>query len=138
MKPSGAARQLVTFLASPRKVTQRRRPQFLHPFGIPSVARQVRLPHKLARSAARPRTQTCSSEFPDSPVLLGGGYGDPKSKTVLCEGALHPHGFLGLDFGVRYAHIWFCSSLWCAGLAVNSLSVSLRAGDKIGEKARTV
>jgi hypothetical protein len=81
-KPSGAARQLVTFLASPRKVTQRRRPQFRHPCGIPCVARQAGLPHKLARSASQPRAQTCSSEFPGLPVLLSGGYGDPKSKAV--------------------------------------------------------
>ena len=42
-------------------------------FEVPCVARLVRLPHKLARSATRPRTQTYSSEFPGQPVLLGGG-----------------------------------------------------------------
>ena len=43
--------------------------------GVPCVARLVRLPHKLARSAARPRAQTYSSEFPDQPARLGGAQG---------------------------------------------------------------
>ena len=38
----GVARQLVTFLASPRKVTKRRRPPIRHHFVIPCVARLVR------------------------------------------------------------------------------------------------
>ena len=42
---------------------------------VPCVARPVRLPHKLARSALRPRAQTYSSEFPDQPALLSGAQG---------------------------------------------------------------
>jgi len=64
-------------------VTKEKATPIRHPFGIPCVARRVRLPHKLARSATRPRAQTYSSEFPDPPPLLGGGTGEgkPNSKT---------------------------------------------------------
>jgi len=96
----GVARRLVTFLASLRqrvavetnlqvmsepKVTKRRRSPIRHLFEVPCVARQVRLPYKLARSAARPRAQTYSSEFPDQSVLLGGGRGVGKAKTFYCR-----------------------------------------------------
>jgi hypothetical protein len=59
---------------------------------------------------------------------------------VLREGALRPHGFFVLDFGVRDAHTGFGSSIlgFVLALVFQSPSVSLRAGDKIGEKARTV
>ena len=112
----GVARRLVTFLASPRqrvaveanlqvmpepKVTKRRRSPIRHLFEVPCVARLARLPHKLARSAARPRAQTCwlrhnlkvslhrnkslravlSSEFPDQSVLLGGEQGEMMKRT---------------------------------------------------------
>ena len=57
-----------------------------------------------------------------------------KATAVLCEGAKRPHAFAFL-FGVRYAHTGF--DVLLLGLAVHSPSVSLRAGDKIGEKATT-
>ncbi len=80
--PSGVARQLVTFFCfAKKKVTQEKATPIRHPFGIPCVARQVRLPHKLARSATRPRAQTYSSEFPDPSPLLGGGTGEKKQKS---------------------------------------------------------
>ena len=41
-KPPGAARQLVTFLVLPRKVTQRRRPRFAAPAGFPRSAASKR------------------------------------------------------------------------------------------------
>ena len=61
------------FLLRQEKVTQKKAPPIRPLFEVPCVARLVRLPHKLARSATRPRTQTYSSEFPDQPPLLGGG-----------------------------------------------------------------
>ena len=57
------------------KVTKEKAPPVCRPCGVPCVARLVRLPHKLARSATRPRAQTYSSEFPDQPALLGGAQG---------------------------------------------------------------
>ena len=66
-----------------KKVTQEKATPIRHPFGVPCVARLVRLPHKLARSATRPRAQTYSSEFPDPPPLLGGGTGEGKAKTKI-------------------------------------------------------
>jgi len=68
-----------------KKVTQEKATPIRHLFEVPCVARLVRLPHKLARSATRPRAQTYSSEFPDQPALLGGAQGrkseNPKSLT---------------------------------------------------------
>ena len=58
-----------------KKVTEEKAPPVYRPCGVPCVARLVRLPHKLARSATRPRAQTYSSEFPDQPALLGGAQG---------------------------------------------------------------
>ena len=76
-----ADRQLVTFFCFAKmKVTKEKATPIHHLFEVPCVARLVRLPHKLARSATRPRAQTCSSEFPDQPPLLGGGTGDKKQK----------------------------------------------------------
>src|SRR5450759_4215051 len=63
------------------KVTKEKAPPVCRPCGVPCVARLVRLPHKLARSATRPRAQTYSSEFPDQPALLGGAQGDEKLKA---------------------------------------------------------
>jgi hypothetical protein len=57
------------------KVAKEKATPVYRPFGVPSVARLVRLPRKLARSAVRPRALTYSSEFPDQPVLLGGAQG---------------------------------------------------------------
>src|SRR4030067_37714 len=57
------------------KVTKKKATPVCRPCGVPCVARLVRLPHKLARSATRPRAQTYSSEFPDQPPLLGGAQG---------------------------------------------------------------
>ena len=80
--PSGVARQLVTFFCfAKKKVTKEKATPARRPFGVPCVARLARLPHKLARSATRPRAQTYSSEFPDPPPLLGGGTGERKAKT---------------------------------------------------------
>jgi hypothetical protein len=80
-RSSGVARQLVTFSCfAKEKVTKKKATPIRHLFEVPCVARLVRLPHKLARSATRPRAQTYSSEFPDQPVLLGGGTGEGKAK----------------------------------------------------------
>ena len=77
----GVALRLVTFFCfAKKKVTKEKATPIRHIFEVPCVARLVRLPHKLARSAARPRTQTYSSEFPDQPALLGGGTGEGKTK----------------------------------------------------------
>ncbi len=87
-----------------KKVTQEKATPIRHLFEVPCVARLVRLPHKLARSATRPRAQTfwlrhnlkvslrrnkplrgvLSSEFPDQPALLGGGTGELKAEYVVC------------------------------------------------------
>ena len=56
-----------------KKSNQKKSPPIHHLFEVPCIARLARLPHKLARSATRPRAQTYSSEFPDPPALLGGG-----------------------------------------------------------------
>jgi hypothetical protein len=58
-----------------KKVTQEKATPVCRRFAVPCVARLVRLPHKLARSATRTRAQTYSSEFPDQPALLGGAQG---------------------------------------------------------------
>lgn len=61
----GVARQLVTFLASPRKVTKRRRPRVRRPFGLPFAAQSrgplaklglVELPVVADSHCARPQT----------------------------------------------------------------------------------
>ncbi len=78
--PSEVARQLVTFLVLPRKVTKRNRPPGAPLLRSSLRARLIRPPHKLARSAARPRAQTYSSEFPDQSALLGGAQGKEKRK----------------------------------------------------------
>jgi len=62
--PPGVARQLVTFLVLPRKVTQRRRPRFAA-LRVPCVARLVRRAAELAL-----RAQTVLAEPPDQPALL--------------------------------------------------------------------
>ena len=84
--PPGVARQQVTFFCFAKiKVTKEKATPVCRPCGVPCVARLVRLPHKLARSASRPRAQTYSSEFPDQPALLGGAQGrksgNPKPKN---------------------------------------------------------
>ena len=79
----GVARQLVTFSCfAKEKVTKKKATPVYRRFAVPCVARLVRLPHKLARSAARPRAQTYSSEFPDQSALLGGAQG-MKIKTEM-------------------------------------------------------
>ena len=94
----GAARQLVTFLASPRKVTKRRRTPIRHLFEVPCVARLAR----------RLRNSHCvlkqsSPTTPDQSPLLGGGRGEGKAKNQnqsqkrsSCLGTLCPNGFLFL------------------------------------------
>jgi hypothetical protein len=49
--------------------------------------RLARLPHKLARSASRPRAQTYSSEFPDHTPLLGGRRGEGNTSSVVIDHA---------------------------------------------------
>ena len=71
----GVARRQVTFLASPRKVTQRRRSPIRHLFEVPCVARLVR---RLRNS--RYALRQSSPKSPDQPPLLGGGRGERKSK----------------------------------------------------------
>ena len=78
-KSRGVAPLPVTFFVRPKKVTQERPPHSAT-LRVPCVARLARLPHKLARSATRPRAQTYSSEFPDQPPLLGGGTRGMKSR----------------------------------------------------------
>ena len=51
------------------------------PFGVPCVAQPDRLPHKLARSAARPRAQTYSSDYPCLVCATRRRTGEGKSKT---------------------------------------------------------
>ena len=80
--PSGVARQLVTFSCfAKEKVTKKKATPVRRCFAVPCDARLVRPPHKLARSAARPRAQTYSSEFPDPPALLGGAQGKEERKS---------------------------------------------------------
>ena len=89
--PSGVARQLVTFSCfAKEKVTKKKATPARRPFGVPSVAQLVRLPHKLARSATRPRAQTYSSEFPDQFPLLGGTQGKKKRKPKPPRGHFVP------------------------------------------------
>ncbi len=77
----GVARRLVTFFCfAKKKVTKEKATPIHHLCEVPCVAQLVRLPHKLARSAARPRAQTYSSEFPDQFPLLGGGTGEVEAK----------------------------------------------------------
>jgi len=85
--PPVVDRQLVTFSCfAKEKVTKKKATPVCRPCGVPCAARLVRLPHKLARSATRPRAQTYSSEFPDQPALLGGAQGmkngNPKPRKV--------------------------------------------------------
>jgi len=90
--PSGVARQLVTFSCfAKEKVTKKKATPVHRPCGVPCVARLVRLPHKLARSATRPRAQTYSSEFPDQFPLLGGAQGKEKHKPKTTGWALCAH-----------------------------------------------
>ena len=97
----GVARRLVTFFCfAKKKVTKdnevavkanmrsmlcrsQKATPIHHLFEVPCVAQQVRLPHKLARFAARPRAQTYSSEFPDLFPLLGGGTGGVKKSGLV-------------------------------------------------------
>jgi hypothetical protein len=89
--PSGVARQLVTFFCfAKKKVTKEKATPARRPFGVPSVAQLVRLPHKLARSATRPRAQTYSSEFPDQFPLLGGAQGKVSQNPKAQRGHLVP------------------------------------------------
>ena len=77
----GVARRLVTFFCfAKKKVTKEKATPIRHLCEVPCVAQLVRLPHKLARSAARPRAQTYSLEFPDQFPLLGGGTGEGEAR----------------------------------------------------------
>ena len=86
---------LVTFLASPRKVTKRRRTPIRHLIEVPCVARLVRrlrnlhcvlrqswLRHNLKVSLHRNKSfrAVLSPPSPDRPPLLGGGRGEGKAK----------------------------------------------------------
>ncbi|GEM_PF-5944395 len=95
------------FLLRQEKVTKKKATQAYRPYGVPCVAQQVRLPHKLARSATQPRTQTYSSEFPDPSALLSDAHGNYKDgfvcamRTILFCWARRlrpPRGFGGFDF----------------------------------------
>jgi hypothetical protein len=89
--PSGVARQLVTFSCfAKEKVTKKKATPARRPCGVPCVAQLARLPHKLARSATRPRAQTYSSEFPDQFPLLGGAQGNEKQKSKTLRGHFVP------------------------------------------------
>src|SRR5450759_3317688 len=93
-KPPGAARQLVTFSCfAKEKVTKKKATPVCRRCAVPCIARLVRLPHKLARSATRPPAQTYSSEFPDQPALLGGAQGK-RSENRLIVGKKLPDIFL--------------------------------------------
>src|SRR3970040_246672 len=52
------------FLLRKEKVTKKKATPAHRPFGVPCVAQPDRPPHKLARSASRPRAQTYSSDYP--------------------------------------------------------------------------
>src|SRR3970040_2033069 len=52
------------FLLRQEKVTKKKATPAHRPFGVPCVAQPDRPPHKLARSASRPRAQTYSSDCP--------------------------------------------------------------------------
>ena len=76
-----ADRRLITFLDLAKKCNRKKAPPVSRRCAVPCVARTVRPPHKLARSAMRPRAQTYSSEFPDRPPLLGGAQGREMQKV---------------------------------------------------------
>src|SRR5450759_2942063 len=89
-KPPGVARQLVTFLVLPRKVTQRRRPRF---------AAATRFPALLDWSGGcGTRTIRYASTCSNSPRRL--------LLTSLCYSAAH-RGKKAKRFCVRYAHELF-------------------------------
>jgi hypothetical protein len=79
--------------------------------------------------------QNCLTRLRYSVANMGRASQKLKTKRC-CVSARCALTVFGLVFGVRYAHTGFGSSF--LGLAVHSPFVSLRAGDKIGEKARTV
>ena len=89
--PGVARRQVTFFCFAKKKVTQEKATPVCCPCGVPCVAQLVRLPHKLARSATRPRAQTYSSEFSDQFPLLGGAQGESKSKSRTMAWALRAH-----------------------------------------------
>ncbi len=68
-KPPGAARQLVTFLVLPKKVTQRRRPQCTRACGVPSIAqKQAGLRNSTSR-LRRSGFEQCSPKPPLASAL---------------------------------------------------------------------
>ena len=87
-KPPGVARQQVTFLVLPRKVTQRSRPRFAAPTGYPALLGRSGLlinSHDPLRGHVLKHIRRTT---PDQPALLGGAQGRKaeKPKTV------NPHG----------------------------------------------
>jgi hypothetical protein len=102
---SGVARQLVTFSCfAKEKVTKKKATPAHRPFGVPCVAQPDRPPHKLARSAARPRAQTYSS---DTPCLVCAtrrctGEGKAENQNQNCSWARSAQ--LPKKYSVGYAH----------------------------------
>ena len=90
--PSGVARQLVTFLVLPRKVTQRRRPRCAAPSGFPALLEQPGLrinSHDPLRGHVLKHMRRTA---PGCPALLGGAQGKEKRKSKADAGqqaALH-------------------------------------------------
>jgi hypothetical protein len=80
--PSGVARQLVTFFCfAKKKVTKEKATPVRRCFAVPSVTQPDRPPHKLARSAARPRAQTYSSDYPCLACATRRRTGEGKAKN---------------------------------------------------------
>jgi len=80
-KPSGVARQLVTFLVLPRKVTKRGRPRCAAPTGFPALLDWSGLrinSHDPLRGHVLKHMRRTT---PDQPALLGGAQGKEKRKS---------------------------------------------------------